>query len=240
MTAVSRRSIGSMCILAALGAALGACQSAPSDCGPPPSAAAGTASALVDVVNLGAGLAGGRLRQLNRDVMPLEGSGVRVTAAPGVGLIWIAGTDFADGAIEADVCGRDVYGESFVGIAFHRRSDDTYEAVYLRPFNFRATSADRRRHAIQYIAMPGHDYAHLRARFPGEFEQAVEPSLVPAGWNRLRLVVRNGRVQAFVGNAATPDLDVRSLQSDRHGELGLYVDNGSDGAFANLRILRNF
>jgi hypothetical protein len=173
--------------------------------------------------------------------MPLPlGGGLRTTAAPGIGLIWIEGTDFSDGTIETDVCGRDVNQESFLGIAFHGSSDETYEAVYLRPFNFRSTSSERRQHGVQYVAMPDHDYARLRNAFPGEFERSVDSSVNPTEWNRLRLVVRNGRVQAFVGNADAPALDVRELHSAGHGQVALFVDNGSDGVFANLRIAKTF
>ena len=157
---------------------------------------------------------------------------VRVTAAPGVGLIWIAGTEFVNGTIEADVCGRDIDSESFPGIAFHRQNDETYEAVYLRPFNVRSMSAERRRHAVQYVAMPTDDFARLRQTFPGEFESPVDSSVGPAAWNRLRLVVRNGRLQVFVGQGVTAALDVRELQATGGGLVGLYVDNGSDGVFA--------
>lgn len=218
-----------------------ACRSAPSDCGPPPSPSTQGASAPGDLISLSDALAAGRLRGVNREVTPLTGGGgLRVTAAPDVGLVWIDGIDFANGTIEADVCGRDIYQESFLGIAFHGRNDATYEAVYLRPFNFRSTSPERHQHAVQYVAMPGDDYARLRNTFPGEFEKAVDPSVVPTAWNRLRLVVRNGRVQAFVGKADTPALDVRELHPETHGQVGLYVDNGSDGVFANVRIVKSF
>jgi len=176
---------------------------------------------------------------VNREATVLAGSdAVRVTAASGIGLIWIDGTDLVNGTIEAHLCGRDVQAESFVGIAFHRRNDEQYEAVYLRPFNFHSSSADRARHAVQYVAMPSDDYSHLRQRSPGEFESSVDPSAVPTGWNRLRLVVGHGRVQVFVGQADTSVLDVRALQPAGGGLVGLYVDNGSDGVFANLRINR--
>jgi hypothetical protein len=220
--------------MAALGC-LAACHTAPSDCGTPPAAASS-----IETINLVDGLSAGRLRSVNRGATVLSGgNGVRVNAAPGVGVIWIGGSDFANGTIEVDVCGRDVYSESFVGVAFHRQSDEKYEAVYLRPFNFRSSSADRLRHAVQYVAMPDDGYERLRQKFPGEFENAVDPSASPDGWNRLRLVVGNGRVQAFVGRAVAAALDVRALQSEGRGLVGLYVDNGSDGGFANLRIMRS-
>ena len=210
-----------------------ACRSAPSDCGPTPSAALTGG----EVISLSERLVAGRLRTVNREATALTvGNGVRVNDAPGVGLVWIEGTDFADGTIEADICGRDIQSESFVGIAFHRQRDDKYEAVYLRPFNFRSSSAERLHHAVQYVAMPEHDYAGLRQSSPGAFENAVDSSTSPTAWNRLRIVTRNGRVQVFVGQSSTPVLDVQGLQSGGRGPVGLYVDNGSDGAFANLRI----
>ena len=126
--------------------------------------------------------------------------------------------------------------KSFVGLAFHRQRDEQYEAVYLRPFNFRSSSAERVRHAVQYVAMPDHDFANLRRTSPGAFESAVDSSTAPTAWNHLRIVTRSGRVQVFVGQASAPVLDVQGLQTGGRGRVGLYVDNGSDGAFANLGI----
>lgn len=214
-----------VCVVAA------ACGSAPADCGPPP------ASASADVIGLGDRLAAGRLRVVNRQAAPLaSGNAVRLDAGPGDGVLWIDGVDFVQGVIDADVCGRNVQSQSFVGLAFHRQRDDTFEAVYLRPFNFRSSSPDRARHAVQYVAMPDHDYAILREKSAGQFESAVDASAEPVGWNHLRLVIGDGRVRVFVGRAATPALDVPSLQAESRGQVGFFVGNGSDGAFANLRI----
>ena len=75
-------------------------------------------------------------------------------------------------------------------------------------------------------------------RSPVSLKAPSQPSAGPAAWNRLRLVVRTGRVQVFLSQAAaTPALDVRELQPASSGLVGLYVDNGSDGVFANLRIV---
>lgn len=214
-----------------------ACHSAPSECGPPPAGAnsPGESIPLLDR------LTAGRLRVVNRAAEAADGGdALRVNAAPGIGLIWIEGVDFAEGTIEADICGRDVRSESFVGVAFHGQSDQQYEAVYLRPFNFRSSSAARVQHGVQYVAMPDNDYAHLRQKSPGEFEAAVPPSTAPASWNHLRVVVRSGSVQVFIGSADKPSLDVPALQSKRRGPVGLFVDNGSDGAFANLRIAPSY
>src|SRR5262245_34249314 len=100
-------------VIAMASACAAACRSAPSDCGPLPVAS----FSPVEGFSLTERLADGRLRRVNREVTAVAGgNAVRVTAAPGVGLIWLEGTEFANGTIEADVCGRDVQAESFVGL----------------------------------------------------------------------------------------------------------------------------
>ena len=83
----------------------------------------------------------------------------------------------------------------------HRQDDDTYEAVYLRPFNFRAADPTRRQHAVQYISLPEFDWPELREKFPEEFENPVDAALVPTDWVRLRVVVdgRDGAGQRGMG-----------------------------------------
>ncbi len=102
---------------------------------------AGATQAGGTPIDLAERLTAGKLRAVNRDVTALSGSrrGVHLTEKEGPGVAWIEGSDFAEGTIEVDVRGRDVLQQSFLGVAFHRKDDNTYEAVYLRPFNFRAT-----------------------------------------------------------------------------------------------------
>jgi hypothetical protein len=189
-------------------------------------------------IDLAGRLAAGRLRPVNRQVaaLPDRAGGVHVTAQPGAGVVWITDAEFSQGTIEVDVRGRDVEGQSFVGIAFHRLDDDTYEGVYLRPFNFRTNDAARREHAIQYIAVPTYDWPRLRAEFPEEFESAVDPSITPTGWVPLRVVVKDRTIAVYVGAVTSPALEVRRLGTHDRGVVGLWVGNNSDGAFADLRI----
>lgn len=205
-------------------------------------AAAGAVPALQAAaspqIDLAAQLAAGKLRAVNREVSPVKDSrpGVHVSEKAGNGVIWIEGTDFAEGTIEVDVRGRDVMQQSFVGLAFHRKDDNTYDAVYLRPFNFRADDPDRRQHAVQYIAVPDYDWPRLRKEFPEEFENPVDPSIVPTDWVRLRIVVKARTIQVYVGPAKLPTLEVRKLGPHDRGAVGLWTGNNSDGDFANLRV----
>src|SRR5436190_1227104 len=74
-------------------------------------------------------LASAKLRPVNRQVSRIEErGGVHVSAGDGPGVVWIDGTDFGEGTIDLDVRGKDVLQQSFVGIAFHRKDDQTYES----------------------------------------------------------------------------------------------------------------
>jgi hypothetical protein len=189
-------------------------------------------------IDLAAQLAAGKLRAVNRDLTKGQGrpDAVHVSEKPDVGLVWIDGTDFADGTIEVDIRGRDVLQRSFVGIAFHGKDDKTYESVYLRPFNFRSEDIPRRHHAAQYVMLPTYDWPRLRQEFPEEFEGAVDQSISPTDWVPLRIVVQGRKVQAYVGSSTTPTLDVRKLGELDRGKVALWAGNNSDGDFANLRI----
>jgi hypothetical protein len=196
-------------------------------------------TAAVQQIDLAERVAAGKLRAVNREVTALPGNrpGVHVTEKEGPGVVWIEGSDFAQGTIEMEVRGRDVQQRSFVGVAFHRGDDNTYDAVYLRPFNFRAEDPVRRQNAVQYMAVPEYDWPRLRKEFPHEFEHPVDASVAPTEWVPLRVVVKGRTVQVFVGAAAkSPALEVRKLGSHDHGAIGLWVGNNSDGDFTNLRI----
>jgi hypothetical protein len=189
-------------------------------------------------IDLAEQLMAGKLRAVNREVTALTGGrrGVHLDGKPGNGVTWIDGTDFAQGTLELDVRGKDVTGQSFLGVAFHGKDDNTYEAVYLRPFNFRAEDPARHQHAVQYISLPDYDWPRLRKEFPEEFENPVDASVAPTEWVALRLVVKGPTIQIFVGPVKTPTLEVRKLGTLDRGRIGLWVGNTSDGDFANLRI----
>jgi hypothetical protein len=189
-------------------------------------------------IDLAEQLASGKLRAVNRQVTGAKDrpDAVHVSEDMGNGLVWIEGTDFGHGTIELEIRGRDVFQRSFVGVAFHRRDDSTYEGVYLRPFNFRSDDPARRQHAVQYIAIPDYDWPRLRKEFPEEFENPVDASVSPTDWVPLRVVVKGQTVQVYVGAGKSPALEVRRLGSNDRGQIGLWVGNGSDGSFANVRL----
>ena len=162
-----------------------------------------------------------------------------IEAAPVMGLVWLKDYDFGDGTIEVDLLGRSqpVQG-SFVGVAFHVANAQTYEAVYFRPFNFRAADSTRHSHAVQYVAQPGFPWQKLRSEHPGQYEAAVTPEPDGDQWFHVRVVVERPKVSVFVNGAATPALVVYELSDRARGSVGVWVGDGSSGNFANLRVTR--
>ena len=188
-------------------------------------------------IDLAQQLAAGKLRAVNREVSKLgERNGIHMNAREGDGVTWVEGTSFSAGTLEVDIRGKDVQGMSFVGVAFHRQDDKNYEVVYLRPFNFRAQDPVRRDHAVQYMVSPEWEWPRLRKEFPEEFENPVDPSLVPTDWVRLRVVVDGERIRIYAGPVSTPTLEVRKLGKLDGGMVGLWTGNNSEGDFANLTI----
>jgi len=161
---------------------------------------------------------------------------VRLDSRAGDGSALVEGILLADGIIEVDLKGRDVAQQSFLGIAFHVVDTTTFDAVYFRPFNFRAATPEARSHAVQYVSHPAFTWQKLRAERTGQFEKAIEPPPAPDGWFRARIVLAGGRVEVYVNSAATPSLAVDDLGASKNGGVALFVGNNSDGAFANLRI----
>jgi hypothetical protein len=101
--------------------------------------------------------------------------GIRLNAAADDGVAYVHGLELANGTIELGIKGKDVQGQSFVGVAFHGVDGTTYDGVYFRPFNFKTEDAARRIRAVQYISHPKCPWQKLRAEHPGKFERGVNP-----------------------------------------------------------------
>ncbi len=156
----------------------------------------------------------------------------------------IVPTELTDGVIEVDLAGEltgkgDTQARGFVGLAFHVSEDaQIYEAVYLRmtngTLNDPVPPAPRNVRAIQYTAHPHFHFNVSRNQFPARYERPAAIAL--ARWHRLRLEIKGTRLQAFVDGISV--LDVTDLRcANRKGRVGLWVDDGSRGHFADLKIL---
>lgn len=164
---------------------------------------------------------------------------LEVSEGPGMGLVWLEGYEFRNGVIEVDILGRSqpIQG-SFVGIAFRVVDAQTHDAVYFRPFNFRASDSTRHAHAVQYVSDPQWTWQRLRTERPGAYEKAVVPEPDGDEWFHARIVVERPKVSVFVNDRIVPALVVDELSDRSRGFVGLWVGEGSGGHFANLRVTR--
>ena len=167
---------------------------------------------------------------------------IEVDSARGGGLAVMRGVAFTDGTIEVEVAGRrgphavpDDRG--FIGIAFRTRPGGTqYEYIYLRPDNGRVDDQVRRNHATQYAAHPEFTFARLRKESPERYESYVD--LEPGVWTRLRIEVAGRTARLFVHDAPQPVLVVTDLKlGTEGGGVALWIGPGTEGFFANLRVV---
>jgi len=157
-----------------------------------------------------------------------SGNGIAGLALTGV-------SSFTTGSVEIDLKGKNVKLKSFLGVAFNVIDDKTFEAIYFRPFNFKATDEFRDR-AVQYIAWPDNIWEKLRKSQPGKFEAAITPVPDPHEWFHARIEIGETRVQVYVNGSKTPCLSVDRLATAQIGRpVALWVDV-SDGFYANMII----
>jgi len=179
------------------------------------------------------------VRTVNRNQTVAQENGrsiIRLDAKPGDGFAIVQGPPFSEGTIDLLVRGEDVAQQSFVGVAWNIQNDSTYEAVYLRPFNFRTPDTARAKRAVQYVSQPAYPWQKLRAETPGKYEKPVLPIPDPNGWVPLRLVITPTQVSVYANGGAEPDLVVQRLGEAKAGPIGLWVGNGSRGDFAELKV----
>ncbi len=166
-------------------------------------------------------------------------SAVKISEKEGEGVVWIKGVTFSKGIIELDLKGKDVLQQSFIGVAFHGADNKTFDGVYFRPFNFKATDSIRHIHAVQYISHPDFPWKKLRDEKNGQYEKAVTPEPDPNDWFHTKIEVGDKEVKVFVNNSAKPSLVVNKLNDRKTGMIGLWTGEGSGGEFANLSITNN-
>jgi len=151
------------------------------------------------------------------------------------GILWLKDVDFKTGTIDIDLRGRDVFQESFLGIAFHGVDTTTNDVIYFRPFNFQTTDTLRRKHTVQYISEPDFPWDKLRKEHPLVYENAVNPFPLAEAWFHARIVVNADNIVVYVDHSHQPSLTVKKLNNRQSGLVGLW-SSGLPGDFANLVI----
>lgn len=179
------------------------------------------------------------LEFFNRQLIPLDDktiSGISISDGKLEGGAWISGVQFSNGIIELDVRGKNVNQSSFVGICFHGVDEDTFDAIYLRPFNFLSPDTLRRSHCIQYTSYPEYTWERLRREFRGQYERAIPSPPNPDSWIHLKLILDYPIITLYIDHRPDPVMQINQLNTRRTGKIGLFVGDTSDGDFANLTL----
>jgi len=171
----------------------------------------------------------------NEPVQPLNANGYKGISSKGI--VWLKDVTFKEGTVDVDLRGKDVFLQSFLGIAFHGIDTTTYEVIYFRPFNFRHADTLRRKWSVQYMCLPDYDYDKLRKGHPLVYENAVNPVPEPADWFHATIAIKGDDIEVYVNHSQDPSLKVKRLTSINDGKIGLW-DDGLSGDFANLSITR--
>ncbi|MEN8116231.1 MAG: hypothetical protein ABFS16_04600 [Bacteroidota bacterium] len=163
---------------------------------------------------------------------------MRFDERQGDGLAIYHNLEFENGTIDFDVKGRNVPGRSFVGLAFHIQDEETFNAIYFRPFNFKNPDKIRSGHSVQYISHPEFTWRKLRTEFPEQFENPVKPVPNPEDFFHAKVVVDWPMVKVYVENAKVPSLEVKMKSTFKKGKIGFWAGNGSDGMYKNLVVIK--
>jgi hypothetical protein len=149
---------------------------------------------------------------------------------------------FKNGTIELKVLSRLLPNagpgsRGFIGIAFRiNDSVSKFENIYIRPSNGRADDQVRRNHSTQYVSYPDHPFSRLRQEAPEKYESYADMALNE--WITIKIVVLDSQAKLFINDAKQPCLIVNDLKhgSNLAGSIGLWVDGGTEGYFADLRV----
>jgi hypothetical protein len=157
------------------------------------------------------------------------------------GLVFLPGTDFQDGTIEADIALKittppGVRMPGFVGIGFRARPDGAhYDMFYIRPGNSHAADQAMRNHSVQYVAEPDFDWYRLRREWPFVYESYAPLELET--WTHVKIEVKGRSATLYLNRASEPSLIVNGLRGqDLRGAVALWGYQGEEAYFSNVRI----
>lgn len=125
------------------------------------------------------------------------------------------------------------YARGFIGLAWNVQPN-RFEATYLRPLNCisYAPPPPRDQRGIQYFTYPDAKFDRLRETNPGRYEAAADIRL--DHWHHLRVRLDAG-LRVEVDGTTVMAQDHRLLPAGP-GQVGLWVDIGTEGFFSGVSI----
>lgn len=154
----------------------------------------------------------------------------------------VIGSTFKNGTIEVKVLSRLLpnapeFARGFLGIAFRiDGNDEQFESLYIRPTNGRNENQLRRNRSTQYFSYPDFKFDRSRAESPGEYESYADMGLDE--WIDLKIKVEGEHAELYVNKSKHPVLVVNDLKlgPDAEGAVALWVEEGTEGFFKDLKI----
>lgn len=156
----------------------------------------------------------------------------------------LVGSEFKNGTISVKVLSRLLnnapeYARGFIGLAYRINPENAaYESIYIRPANGRSDDQVRRNHSIQYYAYPHWKFDRLRREAPEAFESYADMQLDT--WTSIKIEVKNNVAKLFLDNNEQPSLYIHTPKDviAKAGDIGLWVDIGTEGFFTELKITK--
>ena len=150
--------------------------------------------------------------------------------------------EFKDGAIEVMLLSKLLPNapegaRGFIGLAFRiSNGNSNFESIYIRPTNGRADDQIRRNHSIQYFSYPDYKFDRLRREAPEKYESYADMGLNE--WIKMKIVVKGAEAKLYLNDNKQPSLAVNDLKlgPGQTGGIGLFVDNGTEGYFADVKV----
>jgi hypothetical protein len=154
----------------------------------------------------------------------------------------VIGSTFKNGTIEVKVLSRLLpdapeFARGFLGVAFRiDENNERFESLYIRPTNGRNENQLRRNRSTQYFSYPDYKFDRLRAESPGEYESYADMGLDE--WIDLKVKVESEHAELYVNNSDHPVLVVNDLKHgpDKEGAVALWVEEGTEGFFKDLKV----
>lgn len=151
----------------------------------------------------------------------------------------IADSVFHNGIIEVKMLSRLLadapdFARGFIGIAFRIIEDDSsFESFYVRPTNGQSSDPIRKHRAIQYFSYPKYTFDYFREKGITRYEGSADIELNE--WINLKVIVTDERAEFFVNGQQVLLVD-QLKHLDSQGQVGLFVDIGTEGYFKDLYI----
>ncbi len=155
----------------------------------------------------------------------------------------VIGSNFHNGIIEMDVCGgllsdAPEYARGFIGLVFRALDDGReFESFYIRPTNGKSCEDPvRRQHGCQYFSFPGYTFSYLREFGITDYENSVD-TIELNKWSHIKAVIKDESGEFYVDGIKALSVEGFKHGADSRGNVGLYVDIGTDGLFRNINVI---